>query len=153
MNVPHRVQEQPNSCLVACVRMALAYYDTEYAEVDLRRLLRTRGMGTSPARVMIELPRLGFLVFVLDGNLRLLADYLADDVVCIVHLWTEHLPTWAGNDPVLHAVIVTAISDSAVVVNDPTSLEPGQAIPKTEFMAAWQGSDFLLIAIQPLARD
>ena len=70
MNVPHRVQEQPNSCLVACVRMALAYFGAEYAEVDLRRL-RTRGMGTSPARVMIELPRLGFLVFVLDGNLRL----------------------------------------------------------------------------------
>ena len=71
MNVPHRVQEQPNSCLVACVRMALAYFGAEYAEVDMRRLLRTRGMGTSPARVMIELPRLGFLVFVLDGNLRL----------------------------------------------------------------------------------
>lgn len=153
MNVPHRVQEQPNSCLAACVRMALAYYGVDSAEADLRRLLRTRGMGTSPARVMIELPRLGFLAYVLDGNLRLLADYLADDVVCIVHLWTEHLATWASNDPVLHAVIVTAVSDSTVVVNDPTSAEPGQAIPKTEFMAAWQGSDFLLIAIQPLVRS
>ena len=152
MNVPHRVQEQANSCLAACVRMALAYYGVDFAEADLRRLLRTRGMGTSPARVMIELPRLGFLAYVLDGNLRLLADYLADDVVCIVHLWTEHLTMWGGHDPVVHAVIVTAVADTAVVVNDPTRAEPGLAVPKAEFMAAWQGSDFLLIAIQPLDR-
>ena len=41
MNVPHRVQEQPNSCLSACVRMALAYYGVDFAEAELRRLHRS----------------------------------------------------------------------------------------------------------------
>ena len=60
MNVPHRMQEQANSCLVACVCMALAYYGVDFAEADLRRLLRTRGMGTSPARVYDRTPAAGF---------------------------------------------------------------------------------------------
>jgi hypothetical protein len=33
--------------------MALAFYGAAHDEAELRRLFRTRGMGTSPARVMI----------------------------------------------------------------------------------------------------
>lgn len=153
MIVPHRPQEQPNSCLAACVRMILAYYGLEKSESELRRILRTRGMGTSPARVMIELPRLGFLAMVLDGSFDLLAEYLRSDCPCIIHLWTEPLTAWADRDPVIHAVVVTSFSGDSVTVNDPGSFDPGQMIPVQEFFDAWRGADFMMLVIQPLDMD
>ena len=56
MNVPHIQQEREYSCLPACVRMVLAFYGEHYSEGELRRLLKTRVTGTSPASVMLNLP-------------------------------------------------------------------------------------------------
>lgn len=128
--------------------MVLAFYGARHSEAALRQLLRTRGMGTSPARVMIELPRLGFQASVLDGSLDLLTEHLKTGQPCIVHVWTEHLGYW--HDAVVHALVVTALADTGVIVNDPI-LDHGQhIIPLDEFMRAWRAVDRLLLLIQPI---
>lgn len=149
MNVPHYPQEQGNSCLAACVRMALAFYGAAHDEAELRRLFRTRGMGTSPARVMITLPQLGFQAIVFDGTTALLADYLAEERPCIIHLWTEHLSHWRDCDPAIHAVVVLALTKNQVLVSDPAFDQGPQSIPFQEFLDAWRSAGYLLMVIQP----
>ena len=71
MNVPHIQQEREYSCLPACVRMVLAFYDEQRSEDELRRLLRTRVTGTSPANLMLNLPDIGFDAAVFNGSMTL----------------------------------------------------------------------------------
>jgi ABC-type bacteriocin/lantibiotic exporter with double-glycine peptidase domain len=146
MNVPHYRQEQANSCLPACVRMALAYLGTESDESSLRRLLRTRRVGTSPVRVMLELPRIGFQAIVLDGTMQVLAEYLAAGRPCIVHLWTEYLDYW--QEAVIHAVVVTEVAEDQVTVNDPVFAEGGKQIQRDRFVDAWRSAGYLLMVVQ-----
>jgi len=54
MNVPHFQQELDYSCLAACVRMVLAFYDSQHTESELRGLLKTRPGGTGPANVSVD---------------------------------------------------------------------------------------------------
>jgi ABC-type bacteriocin/lantibiotic exporter with double-glycine peptidase domain len=129
--------------------MALAFYGAEHDEIELRRLFRTRGMGTSPARVMIALPRLGFQTFVFDGTAGLLLDNLADARPCIVHLWTEYLSHWQNRDPTIHAVVVLALTKDQVLVNDPAFDYGSQSIPFQEFLDAWRSAGYLLMVVQP----
>ncbi len=150
MNVPHFPQERGNSCLPACVRMVLAFYGAEHNEAELCQLFRTRGMGTSPARVMINLLRLGFQALVFDGTMSLLASSLMDGQPCIVHVWTEHLTYWRGRDATIHAVVVTTLTDDEVVVNDPALDDSQQRIPLDEFRDAWRSAGYLLMMIQPV---
>jgi len=149
MNVPHYPQQQGNSCLAACVRMALAYYGAAHDEGELRRLFRTRGMGTSPARVMIALPQLGFQAIVFDGTVGLLSDNLAEGRPCIVHLWTEHLTYRQDLDPAIHAVVVLTLTRDQVLVNDPALDCGAQGIPFQEFLDAWRSAGYLLMVVQP----
>ncbi len=133
--------------------MALAFFGVEHEEANLRRVFRARGLGTSPGRVMIELPRLGFLALIYDGDLRILADNLAAGNPCIVHLWTEHLPHWNGKDPAIHAVVVTDLLVDKVLVNDPAFTHAGQPIPMGDFIQSWQTAGSLLMVIQPIIQD
>jgi ABC-type bacteriocin/lantibiotic exporter with double-glycine peptidase domain len=130
--------------------MVLAFYGAEHSETELCQLFRTRGMGTSPARVMMNLPRLGFQALVFDGTMSLIASSLKDDQPCIVHLWTEHLAYWQGRDPTIHAVVVATLLDDAVVVNDPAFDDGQQRIPLAEFRAAWRSAGYLLMLVQPV---
>lgn len=68
MNVPHFQQELDYSCLPACVRMVLAYYDDQRLESELRRLMKTRVTGTSPANVMLRLPDIGYEAVVVEAS-------------------------------------------------------------------------------------
>jgi ABC-type bacteriocin/lantibiotic exporter with double-glycine peptidase domain len=129
--------------------MALAFYGAEHDEAELRRLFRTRGMGTSPARVMIALPQLGFQAIVFDGAVGLLVDNLADGLPCIAHLWTEHLSYWQDRDPVIHAVVVLALTKDQVLINDPAFDHGSQSIPFQEFLNAWRSAGYLLMVIRP----
>ena len=133
--------------------MALAFFGAEHEEANLRRVFRTRGLGTSPGRVMIELPRLGFLALVYDGDLRILADNLAAGNPGTALLWTDPLPHWNGKDPAIHAVVVTDLLVGKVLVNDPAFTHAGQSIPMGEFMQSWQTAGSLLMVIQPLIQD
>ena len=150
MNVPHIQQEREYSCLPACVRMVLAFYGEHYSEGELRRLLKTRVTGTSPASVMLNLPDLGFDAYVFDASHSFLRQRITDHVPCIVHLWTGHLPYW--RDSVIHAVVVTDIREDTILINDPMLETPGTAVPLDAFLDAWAATDHTLILITPKDR-
>lgn len=146
MNVPHIQQEREYSCLPACVRMVLAFYDEQRSEDELRRLLRTRVTGTSPANLMLNLPDIGFDAAVFNGSMTLLRDHIAERTPCIVHLWTAPLPHWEHS--VIHAVVVTGITEDMIVINDPAWETPALAIPLSDFLDAWSATDHTLILIR-----
>lgn len=145
MNVPLIQQEREYSCLPACVRMVLAFYGEHRSEDELRRLLKTRVTGTSPANLMLNLPDIGFDASVFNGSLTLLRDHIADRAPCIVHLWTAPLPHW--DDSVIHAVVVTEMTEDTVVTNDPALEMPAVAIPLSAFLDAWSATDHTLILV------
>lgn len=125
--------------------MILAGFGHEHAESDLRRLLRTRAAGTSPANLMIHLPELGFDAFVLDGSLAALQATIEEGKACIVHLWTLPLPdSWPDS---IHAVVVVDVGDDKVSVNDPNYTDGPTEIPLGPFMQAWSATDHLMITI------
>ncbi len=145
MNVPHFQQEREYSCLAACVRMVLAFHGDYRSEDDLRRLLKTRVAGTSPANLMLNLPGIGFDVSVFDGFQTILRQHVSEGTPCIVHLWTEPLPYW--QDAVVHAVVVTDITEDTVVLNDPVQATPAIPVPLDAFLQAWAATDHTLILI------
>lgn len=147
MNVPHFEQELHYSCLPACVRMVLAYYGRTVPEAELRTLLKTRVSGTSPVQVMLRLPEIGVDAVVQMASLSVLQQHLENGRPCIVHLWTEPLPYW--QDAVIHAVTVTELTDSQVLVNDPAFSSGSMMISREQFLQAWAATDHLLLVIQP----
>jgi ABC-type bacteriocin/lantibiotic exporter with double-glycine peptidase domain len=109
MNVPHFKQQLDYSCLPACVRMVLAYYGDQRPEPELRRLLKTRVTGTSPANVMLRLPDIGYEAVVVEASRSLLRRRIAAGEPCIAHVWTSPLPHW--DEGVVHAVVVADVSE------------------------------------------
>lgn len=97
---------------------------------------------------MMELPRLGFQASVLDGSTQLLSECLETGQPCIVHIWTEHLGYW--QNAAVHALVVTALTDAEVIVNDPILDHGRHAIPLDEFVRAWRAVDRLMLIIQPI---
>jgi ABC-type bacteriocin/lantibiotic exporter with double-glycine peptidase domain len=127
--------------------MVLAFYGADHPEDELRRLLGTRVTGTSPAKVMLRLPDLGFDALVLDGSLSFLRDAVSSGEPCIVHVWTASLPHWQTG--VIHAIVVTDIDEQTVWVNDPILDDGPTPVPTNAFLEAWAGTDHTLIRILP----
>lgn len=148
MNVPHFRQELDYSCLPACVRMVLAYYGDQRQEPELRRLLKTRVTGTSPANVMLRLPDIGYEAVVVEASRSVLRTRIAAGEPCIAHVWTSSLPHWG--EGVLHAVVVTEISEELVWINDPVLDSGPTAIPQDAFFKAWAATGHTLVLISPL---
>jgi ABC-type bacteriocin/lantibiotic exporter with double-glycine peptidase domain len=146
MNVPHFQQELDYSCLPACVRMVLAFYGEQRSELELRRLLKTRVTGTSPAAVMMRLPEIGFEAQVLEASRYLLRKHIESDEPCIAHIWTATLPHWS--DDVVHAVVVTDLDDDTIWINDPILASGPTRVAQTAFFAAWAATDHTLIVMK-----
>lgn len=148
MNVPHFQQELDYSCLPACVRMVLAFYEEQRSELELRRLLKTRVTGTSPVAVMLRLPEIGFEAQVFEASRYLLRRYLEADEPCIAHVWTAALPYWS--DSVVHAVVVTDMDSDAVWINDPVLASGPTRVAQTAFLAAWAATGHTLIVVKDM---
>lgn len=145
MNVPHFQQELDFSCLPACVRMVLAFYGEQRPESELRRLLKTRVTGTSPANVMMRLPDIGYEAYVFEASRSLLRRRIEAGEPCIAHVWTAALPHW--NESVVHAVVVTHVDDDTVWINDPILDSGPTPIAQSAFWTAWAATDHTLIVI------
>ncbi len=147
MHVPHFEQELSYSCLPACVRMVLAYWGYETSEKNLRILFKTRPAGTSPVKLLLQLPSLGFNATIHTASQTILRQYLEAGFPCIVHVDTEFLPHWS--EGVIHAVIITGIDNEAVSLHDPSIADGPMTVPLPNFLSAWASTDYLLIVIQP----
>lgn len=146
ITVLHYQQERNYSCLPACVRMVLAFWGSQHPEGELRGLFKTKLGGTSPARVMFELPTLGFNAAVLAASFRELQEAIAEGLPCIAQVWTGDLSYW--DEECMHAVVVAGVEESKVAVNDPAFGEAPIEIPINEFLAAWGLAGHTLIVIR-----
>src|SRR5258708_255995 len=94
LSVPHFKQEQPSSCLAACVRMVWAYQGHLATEDELRQLLGTRPSGTS-ARDVQRVANLGFDVQLRFTHLGELSAALLAGTPPIVFVNTGSLDYWS----------------------------------------------------------
>lgn len=147
ISVPHYPQERDNSCLPACVRMALAFYGTYKPEDGLRHLFKTKGFGTHVFNVMLNLPALGYTATVETGTLYDIRQLITQGRPGIVHLWTEWLSYWKPTI-VMHSVVVVGFDEDIILVNDPAFQDAPQRVPMGEFLRAWAAADHILTRIE-----
>jgi len=142
LTIPHFQQEEDYSCVAACLRMALKYYDIDEQEVDLRLLLDTQ----FPQGTRFE--NVARAVGVWDLNLRLLAselpqliETLAKNEVAILFLQTGPLDYWGGVNE-NHAVLVSGVDSEAneVYLNDPSFAQGPQTTSISTFEQAWNST-------------
>lgn len=151
MNVPHFKQELDYSCLPACLRMVLAFYNQEFPESELRILLKTRPGGTSPLQVTWRLPELGYEAVMQSGSQSTLRETLAAERPCIVHVWTQPLSYWP--EEAIHSLVVVELSEDYVLVHDPILSSGPTSVPLEAFRRAWAATDNLMIAVQPRKQE
>ena len=128
--------------------MVLANYGHPISESELRSLLKTRPGGTSPARLILRLPELGFQASVQTGSEPFLVQQVRAGRPCIIYVWTPHLPHW--DDEALHALVVSHISENSVQVHDPILPTGPTLISRAALMHAWAATGYVIIVIQPI---
>ncbi len=141
---PFYKQETPDSCVPACLRMVLASYGLDISEVELRELCDCTFFGTDALAAVNAARQLGFL-HTLKTNLTIeeLGELVADQQWPIVYISLRPLEGSKG----IHALVALDISDTAIVVLDPTKGE--RIIPRAVFEFAWNLQLGLTILIAP----
>ena len=119
--------------------MLTAYLGRPISQQHLARLFDTQDFGTPASRIR-RLDQLGFSVIYESGSVPLLWHQIESGVPCIVFVWTGDLPYWSVSTP--HAIVVIAITDDAVWVNDPAFDAAPQKVPLGDFELAWSEFDY-----------
>ena len=146
LNVPHYEQTQAGSCLPACARMVLAFWQVQATESELVDLLGTHYFGT-PAPHIRRLEQLGFSVTYESGALNIVTNHLKNNRPCLVFVQTDDLPYWGENTA--HVVVAIGIDETTIFVNDPACKDAPQAVPVDDFLLAWSEFDYRYAIIQP----
>ena len=132
--VLHRQQSQSSDCLAACTAMVFDYLQVPYRYEQLLKLLRVRSFGTMFSNLRY-LDSFGLSILIERGDVSALRHHLESGLPPIVFVNTGFLSHW--DETTGHAVIVVALEDRLVYVNDPKFVDAPKAIPLTEFEAAW----------------
>ena len=135
LKIPHYQQEFESSCLAACVRMILEYFNTSISEKDLRKLLKSKPTGTSPINIY-HISSLGFEVSLFQSSIQEILSFLHQSIPPIVFIWRE---------PILHAVVVIGynIITDHLYINDPAESQGAKELDLTSFSEAWSYSNQL----------
>ncbi len=135
--LPIHQQEQPASCIAACVRMALAAFGHNLTEENIRKRCGQTALGLR----LIDVPKgLSDLPVIATVHTDWGLDDLRDE-------------TRRSNYPIVgidlrpidgrfayHAVVIAKIESNKITVHDP---EPGKGLREMNtatFMAAWKGA-------------
>jgi ABC-type bacteriocin/lantibiotic exporter with double-glycine peptidase domain len=142
--LPIYQQEQPASCVAACVRMALAALGHTIAEVDIRKRCGQSALGLSLTDIPKGLADLPIVVTVhKDWGLDDLRDETRQAHYPIVGIDLRPLDGRFA----YHAVVIAKVESNKITVHNP---EPGQNVqelnPET-FMAVWKGADQQVLMI------
>ncbi len=139
LKIPHYRQELESSCLAACVRMILEYFGKKISETHLRKLLKIKPTGTSPANIHL-ISSLGFEVNLFQGSIQEILNLLHENIPPIVFIWRE---------PILHAVVVAGFNyeTNCWLINDPAETQGPKELDMTTFAEAWSYSNQLTAII------
>ncbi|MBI4600451.1 MAG: hypothetical protein HY721_00685 [Planctomycetes bacterium] len=127
--------------------MVLAHQGVRVAEKDLCDLLATGPAGTPVLNLSaIEQHVPGCRIEVGPSSFDRLSGLVTTGAAPIVFVATRHLSHW--RQETIHAMVVVAVSDEAVLVNDPALARGSTSVPASEFLPAWAELDFLTAVIK-----
>jgi ABC-type bacteriocin/lantibiotic exporter with double-glycine peptidase domain len=144
LNVPQWRQRRSGECLAACAAMVLTYLGEQVAYDQLVQRLGTSHVGT----VFSHLDRLRSWRLTVErgrGTTEMLRQHLAAGRPVIVPVDTALLPYWLTRSDIPeaerltdHAVVVVAIDEQHLYVNDPDFEQAPQVIELEWFQDAWR---------------
>ena len=143
--VSHRPQIEQADCLAACAAMILDYLQIPVNYPRLQRLLNIRSFGAVFSDI-VNLRTLGVSITVDEGDLSAVQGYLESGLPVIAAVNTGYLPSY-WKEAVGHALVIIAVEDEGVYVNDPALLTAPRLITINEFLTAWGEKDFLYAVI------
>jgi ABC-type bacteriocin/lantibiotic exporter with double-glycine peptidase domain len=135
MNLPLYHQEQPHTCLPACIRIVLAYKGKEHTEAELAEVCGSVPIwGTLSSEAVDGLEGLGYqALWFENADLERLLELLAQDWPVIVFLRAADLPHGRVG---LHAVVVAGLEAEHIVCVEPAlGIETKFALK--DFLHSW----------------
>ena len=141
-------QEQPTSCVAACLRMVLTGFEAEWTEAQLRTLLGQPLLGITFTAAHARLVQAG-------ARAHLHADWSLDDLRAAVR--RRHAPIVGverhllGYPPASHAIVVVRITSRGVQAFDPLDGPQPQHYGREAFTLAWHlsGHEALVLETPP----
>lgn len=124
--------------------MVLDYYGIHQPEKMLRRLCKTKQLGTHPINVVATAREYGFDSYADVADLPKLAELIKQNIPPIVTTFDEQEDTIIS-----HALVVQKIDSKYVSVLDPEKGEQKIALP--EFEKLWSAAGKLVIVIKTTA--
>lgn len=157
LSVPHIRQLDEGYCLPACAQMVLTCLGLldadaigEIAQLKLAKQLQTiPGVGTPGFRIRLLASR-RIEVIHHRGELADLRAALDEGIPPIIMLVTSELPYWEMSTT--HAVVLLAIDEDSVLLNDPDYEEAPVRVSLGDFELAWyeMGNSYALLKKKPL---
>lgn len=132
-------QEQPYTCLPACIRIVLAYYGQEHTETELVKVCESVPVwGTLPERAITGLEHLGYrALWFENASLERLLSLLEQNWPVIVLLRAPDLPHGRAG---VHAIVIGGIEQGEVIYIDP-ALGTEARMALYSFLQAWAALD------------
>src|SRR5574341_115197 len=128
-------QEQPTSCVAACVRMVLTGFGVLCTEDQIRTILGRPRLGITLTAATTRLVRAGARVVLHeDWSLDDLREALGRGHYPIVGV-ERHL---LGHPPASHAIVVVQITSRTVHALDPIAGPQPQRYGREAFVLAWE---------------
>src|SRR5262245_18529473 len=141
-------QEQPTSCVAACVRMVLTGFGVVWTETQIRTILGRPRLDITLTAAHTRLAHTGARVTLHeDWSLDDLREALGRGRYPIVGV-ERHL---LGHPPASHAIVVGQITSHPVHVLDPVEGPQPQRSGREAFVLAWQmaGREALVVEAPP----
>lgn len=133
LEIPLQQQEQPWTCLAACLKMCLDFLDVELPEAAIAAACGTTYAGASLEQAADGLKALDFAGEIHDPvDLDWLFDRLAVGEPVIVFLHAGFAP----DRPIRHAVVVSGADGGEITFADPTT-GTERALTEAEFCRRW----------------
>lgn len=133
--VPHYPQLVDGHCLPACVQMVLSFWGVDRDQGQLARQLQTIPGAGTPGSRLHRLASHNLEIYYGSGNLADLQAALARGTPPIVLVNTKHFAHWQLETA--HAVVVTAMDDQGVLINDPGMVQGQTSVTLDDFFLAW----------------
>ncbi len=132
-------QQQPHTCLPACIRIVLDYWGKEHDEAELAQACGSVPVwGTTPAEAVDGLERMGYrALWFENASLERLIALLDQNWPVIVFLRAADLPHGRAG---LHSVVVAELQAGDVIYIDP-SLGAEARMSLDQFVRAWSALD------------
>ena len=134
LEVSPYTQQQPYSCLPACIKVVLQFHGIDIPEEIIQQVCNTNRTGTRPHDALIGLRQLGYeAILIEDENLNSFFGHLEQNHLLIVFLDAAELPYAEAG---AHAVVVCGYEQTGVIYVDP-ALGREIQLDFTTFLRAW----------------